>query len=210
VYSICMNYTNRVKGNRPVGQRVFMQGGVCYNRAVPLAMATLTGKPIVVPPEPGLMGAFGVALAVGQRIEAGIMAETRFDLRSGCASRYDDYFHGLLQIGAQNPDGDNRRRFSQFLEWSVDQGLLGRRQAQQRYNRYFNVKYVSLMSDYSVCSETCPNRNRLYGDMQQERRDKELGLLKISADRSQYQRADRLFHETELVLEATCSACGAY
>ncbi|MDY0312344.1 MAG: acyl-CoA dehydratase activase [Desulfobacterales bacterium] len=80
VYSICMNYTNRVKGNRPVGQRVFMQGGVCYNRAVPMAMATLTGKPIVVPPEPGLMGAFGVALAVGQRIEAGLMAETRFDL----------------------------------------------------------------------------------------------------------------------------------
>ncbi len=81
VYSICMNYTNRVKGNRPVGRRVFMQGGVCYNRAVPMAMATLTGKPIVVPPEPGLMGAFGVALAVGQRIDNGLMSETRFDLR---------------------------------------------------------------------------------------------------------------------------------
>ena len=27
VYSICMNYTNRVKGNRPVGTTVFMQGG---------------------------------------------------------------------------------------------------------------------------------------------------------------------------------------
>ena len=41
VYSICMNYSNRVKGNRPVGEKVFMQGGVCYNRAVPLAMASL-------------------------------------------------------------------------------------------------------------------------------------------------------------------------
>ena len=39
VYSICMNYANRVKGNRPVGEKVFMQGGVCYNHAVPLAMA---------------------------------------------------------------------------------------------------------------------------------------------------------------------------
>ncbi|MGD9080833.1 MAG: BadF/BadG/BcrA/BcrD ATPase family protein, partial [Desulfobacterales bacterium] len=28
VYSICMNYSNRVKGNRPVGEKVFMQGGV--------------------------------------------------------------------------------------------------------------------------------------------------------------------------------------
>jgi len=58
VYSICMNYLNRVKGNRPVGGKVFMQGGVCYNKAVPLAMASLLGKSLVVPPEPGLMGAF--------------------------------------------------------------------------------------------------------------------------------------------------------
>ena len=49
VYSICMNYSNRVKGNRPVGEKVFMQGGVCYNKAVPLAMASLVGKPIIVP-----------------------------------------------------------------------------------------------------------------------------------------------------------------
>ena len=44
VYSICMNYSNRVKGNRAVGQKVFMQGGVCYNRAVPLAMADPDGQ----------------------------------------------------------------------------------------------------------------------------------------------------------------------
>ncbi|MEK6193074.1 MAG: acyl-CoA dehydratase activase, partial [Deltaproteobacteria bacterium] len=71
VYSICMNYSNRVKGNRPVGDKVFMQGGVCYNRAIPLAMASLVGKPIIVPPEPGLMGAYGAALEVKQRIEKG-------------------------------------------------------------------------------------------------------------------------------------------
>jgi len=82
VYSICMNYANRVKGNRPVGEKVFMQGGVCYNRAVPLAMASLVGKPIVVPPEPGLMGAFGVALEVKKRIENGLMAASAFDLRA--------------------------------------------------------------------------------------------------------------------------------
>ena len=80
VYSICMNYNNRVRGNRPVGERIFMQGGVCYNRAVPLAMATLVGKPIVVPPEPGLMGAFGAALGIDQRLRRGTMAANRFDL----------------------------------------------------------------------------------------------------------------------------------
>ena len=82
VYSICMNYSNRVKGNRPVGEKVFMQGGVCYNRAVPLAMASLVGKPIIVPPEPGLMGAFGVALEVKKRIDSGLMESGSFDLQT--------------------------------------------------------------------------------------------------------------------------------
>ncbi len=82
VYSICMNYLNRVKGNRPVGGTVFMQGGVCYNRAVPAAMAALVGGAIVVPPEPGLMGAFGVALEVEHRMERGLLAPRRFDLEA--------------------------------------------------------------------------------------------------------------------------------
>ncbi|GAG81514.1 unnamed protein product, partial [marine sediment metagenome] len=76
-----MNYDNRVKGNRPVGNRVFMQGGVCYNRAVPVAMASLTGKRIVVPPDPGLTGAFGVALEVKHRLEAGLIKEKSFSLK---------------------------------------------------------------------------------------------------------------------------------
>lgn len=82
VYSICLNYSNRVKGNRPVGEKIFMQGGVCYNRAVPTAMAGLVGKSIVVPPEPGLMGAFGVALAVKKRLELGLLEEQQYDLET--------------------------------------------------------------------------------------------------------------------------------
>jgi len=80
VYSICMNYVNRVKGNRPVGKKVFIQGGVCYNEAIPAAMAALTGKRMVVPPDPGLMGAFGVALEMDRRIRQGLIAPGRFDL----------------------------------------------------------------------------------------------------------------------------------
>jgi predicted CoA-substrate-specific enzyme activase len=82
VYSICMNYANRVKGSRPIGRKIFMQGGVCYNRAVPAAMAALVGKPIVVPPDPGLMGAFGVALEVKARQRAGLLGQQRVDLRA--------------------------------------------------------------------------------------------------------------------------------
>lgn len=81
VYSICLNYLNRVKSSRPVGKKIFMQGGVCYNKAVPLAMASLMNCKIVVPPDPGLMGAFGVALEVKKRIDSGLSASQRFDLQ---------------------------------------------------------------------------------------------------------------------------------
>jgi len=80
VYSICMNYNNRVKGNRRIGKKIFMQGGVCYNKAVPVAMAALTGKKIIVPPDPGLMGAFGVALEVKKRIDNNLLKEKKFNL----------------------------------------------------------------------------------------------------------------------------------
>ncbi|MGD0152565.1 MAG: acyl-CoA dehydratase activase [Thermacetogeniaceae bacterium] len=80
VYSICKNYLNRVKGSRFVGKKIFMQGGVCYNKAIPVAMAALLDRNVIVPPEPGLMGAFGVALMVKEKIVNGITAEKNFDL----------------------------------------------------------------------------------------------------------------------------------
>ncbi|MHB1126238.1 MAG: acyl-CoA dehydratase activase-related protein, partial [Bacillota bacterium] len=90
VYSICMNYINRVKGARPVGRKVFMQGGVCYNQAVPMAMAALTGQTIIVPPQPGLMGAFGVALEVKNKLDLGLLEEKEFILAE-LASREVEY-----------------------------------------------------------------------------------------------------------------------
>jgi predicted CoA-substrate-specific enzyme activase len=81
VYSICANYLNKVKGARPFGKKIFMQGGVCYNRAVPIAMSALLQRRIIVPPEPGLMGAFGVALEIKSRLALGLMEEQEFELK---------------------------------------------------------------------------------------------------------------------------------
>jgi predicted nucleotide-binding protein (sugar kinase/HSP70/actin superfamily) len=58
-----------------------MQGGVCYNQAVPMAMANLCGVEIVVPPDPGLMGAFGAALLSLGSIEEGRVEKGSYDLQ---------------------------------------------------------------------------------------------------------------------------------
>jgi predicted nucleotide-binding protein (sugar kinase/HSP70/actin superfamily) len=99
VYSICINYVNRVKGSRQTGNKVFMQGGVCYNRAVPAAMAALTGKRIIVPPHPGLMGSYGVALEVKSMIELGLLHKKGFNLKE-LAHREFSYGKSFICQGA--------------------------------------------------------------------------------------------------------------
>lgn len=100
VYSICMNYVNRVKGNRQVGKKVFMQGGVCYNTAVPYAMANLIQKDIIVPPEPGLMGAFGVALEIKNRINLNLLEKQSFDLND-LIKRHINYGKDFICMGGK-------------------------------------------------------------------------------------------------------------
>ena len=130
-------------------------------------------------------------------------------LKSGCAVHFDRYYDDLLTIAEGDPKSENKRIFSEFLLWSGDQGLLSTRQAQEYYNRFFNVKFMSMKGDYNNCSHTCPNKQRVLFDMERELSDKERGLLKVSEDRDGYYRADRLYQEVELVLEATCTACAA-
>ncbi len=131
------------------------------------------------------------------------------NLTSGCAAHFDRFYDDLLTIAEGDPKPENKRTFSEFLVWSTDEGLLSRRQAEDYYNRYFNVKFMSMRGDYNNCSHTCPNRQRLLIEMERELSDKERGLLLVSEDSDGYYRADQLFNEVELVLEATCTACSA-
>ena len=82
IFSIVANYLNRVVGNRKVGGAIALQGGVAKNPAVPLAFAQMTGKPIVVPPDPELMGCFGVARMVQRKHNEGLVALADFDLEA--------------------------------------------------------------------------------------------------------------------------------
>ncbi len=61
-YSIVYNYINRVVGDRPIGNKIFFQGGVTNNKAVVAAFEKVTGKPITVPPHFDVTGAIGAAM----------------------------------------------------------------------------------------------------------------------------------------------------
>ncbi|MDR0731012.1 MAG: acyl-CoA dehydratase activase [Treponema sp.] len=78
--SIVSNYLNRVVGNRTIGGKVFLQGGVAKNPAIPLAFAMLLDKEILVPPSPELMGCFGVALLAKRKRADALLAEQAVDM----------------------------------------------------------------------------------------------------------------------------------
>jgi predicted CoA-substrate-specific enzyme activase len=85
VCSIVANYLNRVVGNRSIGEKIFLQGGVAKNKAIPMAFAMLLGKPILVPPSPELMGCFGVGLLARQKHADGLLPKTSYDLEEMAA-----------------------------------------------------------------------------------------------------------------------------
>lgn len=137
------------------------------------------------------------------------MAHTRAELANGCEASFDAYFDSLLAIAEGDPGADNKRQFSEFLTWSADMGVLSHRQSRELYNRYFNVKFVSLLGDYNNCAYTCPKQDALMQAMAQELAHKERGLLRVTEDQSAYYQADRLLKQAELVIAATCQACEA-
>jgi len=80
VTSIVSNYLNRVVGNRTIGKNIVLQGGVAKNKAVPLAFAMLLDKNILVPPDPELMGCFGVGILAKQKVEEGFLSKSSYDI----------------------------------------------------------------------------------------------------------------------------------
>ncbi len=68
--SIIKNYLNRVKGNRSVGRVIFCQGMPFSADALAAAVARQTGSEIIVPPNPGTVGALGIALLAARELDA--------------------------------------------------------------------------------------------------------------------------------------------
>ena len=61
-YSVIHNYMDRVMGQRTFGDRIFFQGKPATGRSLAWTLAAVTGREVMVPPDPGAMGAWGIGL----------------------------------------------------------------------------------------------------------------------------------------------------
>ena len=75
--SIIQNYLNRVKANRSIGKVIFCQGMPFAADALAAAVARQTGCQVIVPPNPGTVGALGIALLAVRELQAERLAPLR-------------------------------------------------------------------------------------------------------------------------------------
>ena len=137
------------------------------------------------------------------------LAHSRKDLgRLECEQQFDSYYGRLIGIAKRDPDIENRRRFSDFLMWANDEGIIDKIQARYYYNRYFNTTFTSLQDDFNVCSSCSENSKRnLEAELLKELGQKEDGLLRACQDKQAYYAAADQYNSILLLLDATCTAC---
>ncbi len=68
-YSVIHNYINRVMGQRTFGQRIFFQGKPATDESLAWTLAAVTGREVVVPANPGAMGAWGIGLCAIEELD---------------------------------------------------------------------------------------------------------------------------------------------
>ena len=56
-------------GNRTFGERIFFQGKPASNPSVAWTLAAVAERDVMVPPNPGAMGAWGIALCALEEID---------------------------------------------------------------------------------------------------------------------------------------------
>ncbi len=126
---------------------------------------------------------------------------------AACARRYDEFEAALLAVATGDPGAGNKQHFHGFYNWSVEQGLISRLQAKERYSRYFSTGYgQSLPDDANTCS-LGKRKARVIEHLAVEAGAKKRGLLEISGDREAWFAAKRKHDDLVFLLETVSLAC---
>jgi predicted CoA-substrate-specific enzyme activase len=77
-YAIVHNYLNRVVGKRKIGQRIMFLGGPSLNKGVVAAFENVLGCSLLVPRHREVLGAYGAAICVRQKMQAEVKDRSAF------------------------------------------------------------------------------------------------------------------------------------
>jgi len=104
-YAIVHNYLNRVVGKRKIGQRIMFLGGPSLNKGVVAAFEKVLNRPLIVPPNREVLGAYGAALFVKEYMEHKALGESKF---RGIESAINDMLSYEERICKADPNCHNQ------------------------------------------------------------------------------------------------------
>ena len=123
-----------------------------------------------------------------------------------CWSNFHGYFDTLLSTAEGDPSESNLHRFSDFVGWSVERGVVTRVEGSELFTQYFSPNFVALPGDRSVCSAVRTNPG-IADDVKSELALKYRGLVKVAGQNATYAQAAREQESLEQILGAMESAC---
>lgn len=104
-YAIVHNYLNRVVGRRKIGKRIMFLGGPSLNKGVVAAFENVLNRQIIVPPHREVLGAYGAALSVQEKMKQEGKIESIF---RGLDSAIDDKMEYREKVCNADPNCSNQ------------------------------------------------------------------------------------------------------
>jgi predicted CoA-substrate-specific enzyme activase len=104
-YAIVHNYLNRVVGKRKIGERVMFLGGPSLNKGVVAAFEDVLGRGLVVPRHREVLGAYGAAISVQEKMVQENKSESTF---RGLDSAINDRMNYKEKICHADPQCHNQ------------------------------------------------------------------------------------------------------
>jgi predicted CoA-substrate-specific enzyme activase len=143
-YAIVFNYLHRVVGNKRIGDRIMFLGGPSLNKAIVAAFEAVLGKGILIPKHREVLGGFGAAIAVQEKMANEGKTE------SSCRD-IDEAIHDTLQfkeaICHADPNCHNECKLKVYNfggRKSIWGGECGRYEVRDRYGEkkedYFKLR----------------------------------------------------------------------
>jgi predicted CoA-substrate-specific enzyme activase len=159
-YSIASNYLTKVVGDRRIGQNIFFQGGVAWNKGVVAAFEKLTGKRITVPPHHDVTGAIGAAILAmeadsgrGSRFKGFDLSRKKYAVTTFACQDCSN----MCEIRAVEIEGEKPFYYGSRCEkYDVE-----RRDAGARKPDYFNLRQQYLLKKYIKVEKGRESRGRI-------------------------------------------------
>ena len=127
---------------------------------------------------------------------------------SSCHYHWSQYQERLLTAAKGSPGPENEARFADLLRTAIERGIIGKRQGQQLFSRYFDPEFYVVKAEPRSSCSALRQKDSILSDMRSELAYKREGMLEVLGDEPRFRLAQQHYSDLRLVFDAVDVACG--